>query len=128
MKYSILAREIDSATNRPFVWGECDCCLFAAGVVKAMTGKDYASEFRGKYKSARGALGALKRYGKGDLEKTMDSKLPRTSSPGRGDVVMTIVNGMQALGICVGRACAFKSPDGLSFIDTSDITAAWAVT
>lgn len=33
----------------PFVWGTNDCCLFPADAIKAFTGVDIASDFRGKY-------------------------------------------------------------------------------
>ncbi len=116
---------IDAARSQPFVWGESDCCLFAADVVLAMTGEDYAKAFRGKYKSARGALGALKRHGHGDIEKTMDGMFERRY-PMRGDVVMAVIDNQQALGICVGADAAFKGPAGASFLSVDGLIA-WAV-
>ena len=122
----IMAECIEAASCRPFVWGADDCCLFAADVVLAMTGEDYAAEFRGKYSTARGALSALKKYGKGDIEKTLDSKFDRRGFPMRGDVVMAVIDGQQALGICVGTQAAFKGPDGVSFLPLAGLIA-WAV-
>jgi len=123
----VLHAEIEAARDKPFVWGACDCCLWAADVVKALTGMDYAAEFRGRYSTARGAVRALKRYGKGTLDATMDALLPRRPFPMRGDVVMAIVDGQQALGICVDVRAAFKAPQGLTFLPLSEIAAAWAV-
>jgi hypothetical protein len=61
--------------DRAFVWGERDCALFAADAVLALTGVDHAAAFRGRYSSARGALRALKVYGRGTLEATVAEKL-----------------------------------------------------
>ena len=44
-----------------FTWGSTDCALFAADGILAMTGVDIASDFRGKYKSERGALATINR-------------------------------------------------------------------
>lgn len=46
-----------------FVWGKLDCALFAAGAVRAMTGKDFSAPFLGRYSTERGANIALARYG-----------------------------------------------------------------
>jgi hypothetical protein len=43
-----LVAAIEAARGRPFSWGAMDCCLFAADVVLAMTGVDYAAGFRGR--------------------------------------------------------------------------------
>ncbi len=123
----ILHAEIESARDKPFVWGKCDCCLFAANVVMAMTGNDYASEFRGKYNTAKGSAKALIKYGHKTLSSTMNEKLPSVRFPKRGDVVMAIVSGEEALGICIGAMCVFKAPDGVVQMPVCDIAAAWEV-
>lgn len=66
-----LAAALEEARSTPFVWGEFDCALAMADMVVAMTGVDPAKRFRGRYKTARGAAGALRRYGAGTLEATM---------------------------------------------------------
>lgn len=50
---------VESHTNTPFAYGQFDCGLFASGAIEAMTGEDWAEEFRG-YGSAREALQAIK--------------------------------------------------------------------
>lgn len=55
-----------------FAWGFLDCGLFFAGACKAMTGFDPGEPFRGKYTTEMGAARALKKYGAGDLESTLD--------------------------------------------------------
>jgi hypothetical protein len=46
----------------PFIWGERDCMLFAAGAYQAMHGVDLAKDFRG-YKSEKEALRILRANG-----------------------------------------------------------------
>ena len=50
-----LTEYLRDAAARPFVWGQCDCCLFAADWVQAKTGIDPASAMRGEYHSELGA-------------------------------------------------------------------------
>ena len=70
-----LARYLLDNQHRPFEWGAFDCCLFAADALKIQTGQDYAEAFRGRYKTELGAARALKRYGSGTLEDTLDQIL-----------------------------------------------------
>ncbi len=62
-----LASFITATEDDSFVWGENDCCLRAANAVKVITGVDVATKFRGKYKTARGAAGVLKRFTNGGV-------------------------------------------------------------
>lgn len=55
---------IRAAAGRPFVWGKFDCCLFPADALLIMTGKDPAADFRGRYRSASGALKQMKKHAK----------------------------------------------------------------
>ncbi len=83
-----------------FAWGRHDCCTFSAGAVEAMTGIDPMPEFRGRYTTARGSVRALRRFGAGDLVRTLDGKFEPVAAPlaQRGDIVMS--SGL--LGICLG--------------------------
>lgn len=120
----ILAAELESASDRPFKYGSHDCCMFAARVVKAMTGTDFARGLRG-YKSAASAQRMLNEKGYGTLKKTLYylmrkqqcKKIP-VAQARRGDVMLGIdKDGNPALGICVGADTAFAS-DGIAYIPT----------
>lgn len=95
-----LAAYLEPLHARPFAWGSHDCCIFSAGAVEAMTGVDPMPEFRGRYTTAIGSVRALKRFGAGTLEATLDRKfgLVPPSLAQRGDIVMS--SGL--LGICWG--------------------------
>lgn len=88
-----------------FSWGTLDCALFAAGAVLAQTGVDLAADFRGRYRTARGSVRALRRFGAGTLEATIAARLPaiEPAFAQRGDVVM--VGGIA--GVCVGPRALF---------------------
>ncbi|TCP33279.1 hypothetical protein [Sphingomonas sp. BK235] len=88
-----------------FRWGELDCALFAAGAVLAQTGVDLAAAYRGHYSTARGSVRALRRFGDGTLEATIDAALPRIEPAfaRRGDLVM--VDGMA--GVSIGPRALF---------------------
>jgi len=57
-----LSEYIRSHRDKPFVWGERDCMLFAAGAYQAMTGKDVAEPYRG-YSTAQEAKRVLRSHG-----------------------------------------------------------------
>ncbi len=50
---------MSSRLDTPFEWGSNDCCLFAADIVQAITGHDFAASFRGTYSDAFGASSLL---------------------------------------------------------------------
>ena len=107
-----LVREIEAANERPFVWGEHDCCMFAANCVKAITGEDLMPEFRGEYSDAESAKTALKEIGSRTLYNTVRSKLGNQKRPRPGDVVYYVFPTGPALGICAGQDCYFVGQEG----------------
>jgi len=124
----ILAYRVESMVGVSFEWGKTDCCMFAADIVAAMTGIDYAAEFRGRYKTMRGAARLLR---KKSLVEIMDGKLHRTKHPKRGDVVLideTITQQpIPALGVCLGRHIVLMGDDGIEYLPVGTETIAWDV-
>lgn len=120
-----LSDYIASKREAPFVYGENDCCMFAAGAVMAMTGVDPMEEFRGQYKSLSTSIRALKEIGCGDLESTVDSKA--TEIPiglaQRGDIAF--FDG--SLGVIIDGYAWFVSDDGLERIPRGMWDKAWSV-
>lgn len=118
-----------SVRDRPFEWGVHDCALHVANAVLAITEADIAAEFRGKYSTDAGSLRALKRFGAGTLEATVDAKLPaiEPAFAQRGDLVMRA--GM--LGVCIGANAAFVGEEdgvpGLVEFPRREWQKAWAV-
>ena len=99
--------------DKPFEWGKHDCCLFAANVVKAMTGEDPMVEFRGKYTDQESAIAALKKYGSVNLYQTMRRKFGNPRRPRRSYVVYhTSRETGPTLGICLGQTCVFVGQEG----------------
>jgi hypothetical protein len=122
---------LDAEAARPFAWGESDCVVgLAARGVEAVTGTDPCADLRGRYKTARGAAGLLRRLG--GLEAAVAARLgPPLASPAlahRGDVAMLEERGMPVLGLCVGNGrLAVKAPDGLAHRPMSRAVRAWPV-
>jgi hypothetical protein len=120
-----------------FVWGVCDCALFAANCIESMTNVDVARKFRGKYKTARGAYGAIKREcGKAGLEALavhiasvygfQDTPLALAQ---RGDVVLTddTDGAGPALGVCAGADFVYVGPEGIGRKPMTSARRAWAI-
>jgi Domain of unknown function (DUF6950) len=115
--------QVTAAIERPFLWGQHDCCTFSGDVVKAMTGIDPMAEYRGAYSDEEGARAALEDIGKGTLYRTLQSIFGgarHASTAGRGDLVyITRAEGSTmgpSVGICLGEKSAFvginQSSDG----------------
>lgn len=101
-----LAAFLRTASDQPFVWGENDCCLFAANAVILLHGIDYAESFRGQYDSEETAATALATIGSGSLLQTMRdimtaNNIAEVETPyaQRGDLVYMAIDDQPALGI-----------------------------
>jgi len=123
---------IRKAKTIPFSWGKHDCTLFACDCVKAMTGEDFAKGFRGKYKSALGAIKLIKRLdGVDDIFSLADKKLgesyPATTAR-RGDVIGYLDDGNKVLGIAVAGKSVLLTPDGkITFKTLSECDRCWRI-
>lgn len=105
---------IRAAEKRPFLWGEHDCCLFAADCAEAMTGDNFADGWRGTYDSETGAKKALLRGG-GSLEKVLGKYLDEVplKLAQRGDIAVVENAGTRCAGVIYGGALWVPGETGL---------------
>ncbi|MCD2457346.1 MULTISPECIES: DUF6950 family protein [Enterobacter] len=105
---------IRAAEKRPFLWGEHDCCLFAADCAEAMTGDNFADGWRGTYDSETGAKKALLRGG-GSLEKMLAKYLDEVpvKMAQRGDIAIVENAGTRCAGVIYGGAVWVPGETGL---------------
>lgn len=123
-----LAAALDAVRDLPFVWGERDCCLWTADVVRVLTGVDFAASWRGRYRSASGAWRRLARAG--GLARVVTDLLGAPIAPlsaRRGDVVLALLDSGASLGVVTDRGGAFKATVGISFLPLSGCVSAWRV-
>ncbi len=132
----ILLREIRAAQGRPFQYGQHDCLMWPAVVIRAMTGKDLARGMRG-YRTREGAARVLREKGAGTLTKTLDAIMKangceRVTAPfcRRGDLVVALLKTEgrkeRVGGICCGSNAAFAS-DGLVYMPMTDVIRGWRI-
>lgn len=124
-----LAAYIDARRRQPFAWGQQDCALFAADAVLAITGRDLARPWRGRYRSAAGAARILREQG--GLHGMADDALPRLPHVGqaqRGDLLLVDIDGVLSLGVVTGAGywCG-PGREGLVFRRLADAVAGWRV-
>ena len=105
---------IRAAEKRPFLWGEHDCCLFAADCAEAMTGDNFADGWRGTYDSETGAKKALLRGG-GSLEKVLIKYLDEVpvKMAQRGDIAVVENGDTRCAGVIYGGAVWVPGEEGL---------------
>lgn len=122
-----LSEYIESVRDTPFVWGEHDCCTNFFDAALAMTGTDLWHDFRGRYSTELGAFRALKRYGNGDIEPTLDARCEAipVGFAQRGDGIW---NG-ESVGICMGSYALFlaapDSDEGMVRVPRSEWVKGW---
>lgn len=113
----------------PFVWGEHDCCLFAANVILEITGADPAESLRGSYSSVTKASKILK--ARGGVRGIATSALGEEISPlqaQRGDIVLVQTEDHgDTLAVCVGENCVAPGLTRLESIPMSSAVTAWQV-
>lgn len=114
----LLAETIQAAKQRPFLWGETDCCLFAADCALAQTGRDPAASYRGRYKTALGASRLIKTAG--GLTAILDSQYARIDPrlAQRGDLALFDGPYGETVGVVFAGIWA-PTEQGVSMIDTA---------
>lgn len=121
---------IESARDKPFVWGTHDCALFAAECVQAVTGRDYAAPFFGQYDSVAGASALLDSHGglEGIVAAAGFAEIPPAFAT-RGDLALVENDGRELLGVLElsGRFVAAPGAEGLLLLPLSQARKAWRV-
>lgn len=134
--HALLGAHIKAAFQRPFSWGEFDCCTFACDGILAMTGRDPMADLRGRYGTTLGAARALKAFAGGGLDEAAEHIAGLLHAPeimplqaGRGDCVLADTENGPALGLVAmnGRIGLFAGPVGLTQIPLRNCRRAFRV-
>lgn len=113
--------------NRPFEWGENDCCTLAADWVAEITGADPIDDIRGWDDALSAArtiesLGGMRAAVTDRLGEPIDWMLAQ-----RGDVVLLVVNRRDTLGVCMGQFALAPGEDGALLVQMAQAECAWRV-
>lgn len=124
-----LVAYLGACAGRPFEWGRHDCALFAAGCIEAMTGEDHGGAFRGRYRSFKGGLKALRKAGHADHVAMVASLLDEVpvAYAQAGDLAMIETPEGAALGVVQGHRIYVLRPEGLASVDLLRAARAWRV-
>lgn len=124
-----LSDYVIAAARRPYVLGQHDCALFAAGAVLAARGIDPAADWRGRYDTKLGGLRLLVRAGHADhiaaTANVLDEIHPAQAAA--GDVGMLTEAGAPALGVVQGEMVYVLRPEGLGLVPRERLERAWRV-
>ncbi len=123
-----LASLLRERQNTPFEWGENDCCLFVSDCILAMTGKDVAAEYRGRYTTEIGAKRVLNRL-HGSIENVLDEKFERVpaSHAQRGDLIMFDSELGKTMGILWSSELWSVGLEGACVVSEYQALSAWRV-
>ena len=128
---------IEDVRDLRFQWGANDCLTFANTAHEAMTGHQFAPDWRGQYKTAHTAKkwykALLKQQGFENIVEAIDARLTRldVSIPPRGSIVGRSEGSGSvteiALGVCIGETVAFISREGVVSFPVNEDDIFWAV-
>lgn len=122
---------IHGAEGKPYVLGEHDCFKLTCDVVKALTGVDLWSPWKGRYSTERQALKLIAQYGgsfNGAFTKLFNTSVVDPSMARRGDVLrFDDDNGTPHLGVCVGSTVCLLAEKGLTRVERADCIACWRI-
>jgi len=122
-KIEALSDYIRANQNTPFKWGVFDCCIAASKIIEIQTGIDLYAPYKGKYKTEKGAISALKKLG--SIESALDKHFEQISPNfmQRGDVAM-MDNGVMAFRF--GNSLISTTDAGLKHI-RGKVKTAWRI-
>ena len=109
---------LNAAARCPFKVGTHDCCLFAAGAVRAMTGSDPAAGYRERYTTLKGGLRVLRKAGfkdHVDMAQTLFSEV-HASRAAPGDLAVVDTPEGAALGVVQGESVYVLGPDRIGLL------------
>lgn len=113
--------------RRPFIWGQHDCCLWAADVVCAVAGFDPAAAERGRYASEADAQRMLAELGGLRAVGARAGQAIRPLQAGCGDVGLVSWMGRESLAACDGQHWLVPAARGLAALPLGAALAAWRV-
>ena len=115
---SRLTAYITAVARDGFVYGRHDCALFAAGAVQAVTGTDPGADFRGRYRTMKGGLKAVRKAGFSDHVAVMRASCPSIirSSVMAGDLAVIGEGVEAALGVVQGEIIYVLRESGLGLV------------
>ena len=111
----------------PFEWGKNDCVLFSADAVLAITGQDYAKEYR-TYSSAKEAARLIKKLGGLEAIATsaLGSPIPKADLTA-GDIALVTTPNGNCLSVYGGSACVGPGKHGIILVGRENVLVAWGV-
>ncbi|MEJ2803854.1 hypothetical protein WAE61_18365 [Comamonadaceae bacterium PP-2] len=123
-----MAEVVLQRLDLPFAWGTNDCAVFAADVVRAVTGEDPLAALRGQWVDLSSAARAI--AAAGGLEAGLESMGFERLEPlyaQRGDVVVYRGEaGDLSLAICAGDSLLSPGEAGLQRLSIARGVSAWA--
>jgi len=124
-----LSQAIEAARGTPFAYGTHDCCVFAADCIEAVTGRDIAAAWRGRYDTWSGGLKLAKARNLPQLATRFFAEV-HPAFAHRGDVGVAPIGelrgGKRTLMLLVIDG-AFAVGPGANLVPRGVVTRAWRV-
>lgn len=122
-------KAIELERNRPLIWGESDCILFAARMADAISDGDFTSRARSAFSwhDEREAL-ALTRNGLRQLIESVLGEMQSWTLLSQGDIVLVVdEKGRESAAVHDGCQVIGKAANGIQQIPFSYVRGGWRI-
>ena len=121
---SILVEEIEKAKNTKFKYGENDCTIWTANVVKAISDLEWEPFWSNKREAFKiQKIKSMEDY----VSEILGPPLGNILLTQRGDIAQKGEAYEASLGVCIGRKVVFLTDTGICYADLKDCKYSWRI-
>jgi hypothetical protein len=123
-----LRETVEQWRAEPFVWGQNDCCMFAARCVDAITGSEWVADLQSCYTDEASARAYIAAEGsiKDSVTRRLGEPVPRLMAR-RGDVCLVETETGPSLAVCVGASVVGPGVERQYMLPLAGVICAWRV-
>jgi hypothetical protein len=127
-RFRIGSGTLERELSTPYAYGPADCFHLGCAMSDALHGTSFIEEYRGAYKTLKGAHMALRRRGFSSLVEFWSAALgqdPDGAATARyfDLVILRLADGAEHVGVCLGSRFTTKTERGRSDHGLSDVVA-----
>lgn len=121
---AVVSAHLHETLDQPFVWGQSDCAMWCAGLVKRATGRDPAADLRGTYASRFEYRAIAIR--EGGLLAMARKRMAFLHPLGATGVALIRLDGTRMFAVIAGGRAVVRTDAGHRIVDTPRVIEGWS--